>query len=296
MTKFIISTDTCADMPRSWYEKNKIHYIPIKYILDGEEHAKCFDKEAEFDAFYDGIKNGALPTTAALNPFELKEYFENILKAEKTGDIIHVCLSSGLSVTHQNAVSAAAEINKDLKGRKVYVIDSLSATVVIGAQLEELVKLREQGVAAQAAVEAIETYRDNQQGWVIMSDLFHLKRGGRISPTKAAIGTMLNIRPVIHLSKIGKLGIENKERGNLKAIKYVISRMEKYAGPDFPKSTIWVARTSQSELYEQFLVAVRKAYPEMVIKTAVVGPVIGAHLGCGGVGVVWHGNPRLDIE
>ena len=303
MKNFVISCDSCADMPRSWYEQNGVHYIVMKRILNGVEYTECFDKDAEFDAFYEGLKKGDLPTTTALNPFELKEYFENILKKEPAGDIVHVALSSGLSVTFNNAKSAAAEINKTLKDRKIHVHDSLTGTLGIGAQVAELVELRDKGTSFADAIAKVEASRAHQQGWVIITDLFHLKRGGRISSAKAAIGTMLNIRPIICISKAGKLAFENKMRGNIKAIQYVMEKMVKYGekwckenGGDFKKSTVWVVRSSKSEIFDQVLVKLRASYPDIHIKTFAVGPIIGSHLGCGAVGVLWNGAPRLDIE
>jgi len=129
-----------------------------------------------------------------------------------------------------------------------------------------------------------------------MTDLFHLKRGCRISPTKALIGAILNVRPIIHISRRGKLAMENRERGNFKAVKYILSRMEKY-GEKFDKNCeVWIVRTTQSELFELMKDSIRSQYPEVKIRTSIVGPIIGTHLGCGGVGVLFHGAPRLDIE
>ncbi|MDR0462052.1 MAG: DegV family protein [Christensenellaceae bacterium] len=303
MSNFIVSTDSCADMTPSWYKKNDVQYIVMKRVLGGKEISEVFEKDSEFDTFYEGIKRGDLPTTTQLNPFEVKTYFEDILKSTPSGDIIHIALSSGLSATHQNTVSAASEVNKELEknkiNRRIYVPESFSATLAQGQIIEELVRLREQGVTTKEALAKTEKFLAHQHGWVIMTDLFHLKRGGRISPAKAAIGSILNIRPIIHLSAKGKLAIENKERGNKKAIKYVLSRMEKYgekADANFAKSTVWVVRTSKSDLFEEVIASIRAAYPDVHIRTAIVGPVIGTHLGCGGVAILWQGAPRLDIE
>lgn len=301
--KFIISTDTCADVYKSFCEKNKIHYIIMKRIVNGCEIGEIFDSEADFDRFYDELKKGSMPTTTQLNPFELKDYFNSILAKEKTGDIIHISLSSGLSTTCMNAISAAEEVNKIMeekgKNRRVYVIDSLIATLGMGSMLHKLIELRDAGVETTDAVSQIEHMRDHMQGWVIMTDLMHLARGGRISNVKAAVGTMLKLRPIIHVSKKGKLAIENKVSGSAKAIKYVLSRIEKFGekfDPDFHKSTVWVVRTSRSDLHEQLLSAVKSAYPNLTIKEGIVGPIIGSHLGCGGVAVLWQGATRLDIN
>ena len=298
---FIVTCDTCADMPKSWYEKNDVPYIIMRRILGGKEINECFDKDSEFDAFYESIKKGDLPTTTQLNPFELKDFFEEIFKKYPDGDIIHVALSSGLSASYNNAVSASNEVNKTLGGkRKVHIVDSLMGTLGIGAQVEELARVRDEGMTTESALKHIANFRTHQQGWVIMSDLFHLKRGGRISAAKAAIGSVLNIRPIIHISAKGKLAIENKMKGNIKAVKYLVSRMEKYGekhvGGDFSKSTVWVVRTSKSDLVDLTVASIRAVYPEVKIRHGIVGPIIGTHLGNGGVAVLWNGAPRLDID
>jgi DegV family protein with EDD domain len=294
-------------MPRTWYEKNGVKYIVMKRIIAGRELCECFDADRDFDEFYEGLKKGECPSTTALNPFELKEYFEKILKETSDADIIHTSLSSGLSATCNNAMSAAREVNKSLEAaqdpRRVYVIDTLIATLAQGQMVDELVNLRNAGAATIDAVKKIEELREHQQAWVIVSDLFHLKRGGRISGAKAAIGSVLNIRPIIHLSQKGKLAMESKMRGNQKAVKYLLSRMEKFGEKyckdnnlDFFNQTIWVARTSKNEITDLLLASVKSQYPKMKIRTGIVGPIIGTHLGCGGAGLLFIGAPRLDIE
>jgi len=300
---FIVSTDNCCDLTKSRLTELGVRCILLKRILGTKESSELFDTAAEFDVFYENLKKGDMPTTTQLNPFELKDFFEGILAREKEGDIVHICLSSGLSATCNNAVLAAKEVNREneKKGdkRRVHVFDSLMATLGQGEQVEELCRMRDAGISAKDAIAKLEEIRTHQHGWVIMSDLFHLKRGGRISGAKAAIGSVLNIRPIIHLSLKGKLAFENKMRGNQKAIRYVLSRMEKFGekhSSDFAKSTVWVVRTSQSDIADATRAAIVSAYPGVTIKDAIVGPIIGTHLGCGGVCVLFRGAPRLDID
>lgn len=271
----------------------------MKRVLDGNEIGELFDSDKEYDAFYDTIKKGARPTTVALNPFELEEHFKKILNAEETGDIIHIPLSSGLSVTCENAIKVAETMNKTLKGRQIYVVDSLLATLGMGMQVEELITMRNEGKTTKEAIQRVQELRDRQQGWVIMSDLFHLKRGGRISGVKAAIGAILNIRPIIIINKKGKLVIENRMRGNAGAIKYVISKLEtlgEKALADFLKKPIYVLRTSAGQLHDDVIAAIKEKYPSANIKSGIIGPIIGTHVGCGGVAVIFEGAKRLDID
>lgn len=298
VNKFIISTDSSADIYKSNLLQKNIHCIIMKRVLKGKEFSELYDSDKEFDMFYETLKKGDLPTTVALNPFELQEYFEKILKDEPIGDIIHIPLSSGLSVTCENAKKAANEINKNLKNRKVFVVDSLLATCGMGQLIDELIVLRDNGASTQDAVKRIEQLRDRQQTWLFVSDLFQLKRGGRISGAKATIGTILNIRPIIVVSKHGKLAIENKMRGTQAAINYIIGKMEASAKVvnGFEKGTVYLTRTSQSKNYDEFKTAIKKRFPQVTINESIIGPIIGTHVGCGAAAIIFEGVPRLDIS
>lgn len=297
--QFTISTDSCVDLYRDYLKKNGVHCIVMKRVVNGQEFGELYNSKAEFEAFYEELKKGALPTTTALNPFELQEHFEEIFEREK-GDIIHLPLSSGLSVTCENALKAAEEVNKKYKARKVFVVDSLVATHGMAMLVDKLIEMRDSGMSAENALENIKQVRDRQQGWVIMSDLFHLKRGGRISGMAAAIGSLLGIKPIICVTKKGKLAIENKMRGSVNAIKYVLSKMEtlgEKSWTGFAESTVYLVRTSESKLYDEFAAAVKAKYPKIKLKEdLVVGPIIGTHLGGGAAIVLFEGAPRLDIE
>jgi len=297
--KFIISTDSCIDYYKSYLEQHNIYCISLTRVLNGVEVAEHYSSDEEFDAFYDTLKNGDRPTTVALNPYELKEYFKQILEKEKTGDIVHLSLSSGLSMTWENAQSAVDELNQELKDRQIHLVDSLSATIGMNHAIDKLMRLQDAGSTAQDAVKHIEELRTRQQGWVIMSDLMHLKRGGRISGIKATIGTVFNVKPIIVLTKKGKLVLENKMRGNAKAINYVLSKMKELgqdANEKFFDQTFYLARTSESPLFNELKTAIIHRYPNIKIKQSIVNPIIGTHLGCGIAAVLFEGARRLNIN
>jgi len=276
-----------------------VYCIVLKRILNGKEMNELYNSEEEFDKFYEELKKGAMPTTSLLNTVELQEYFEGILKAEPQGDLIHLSLSSGLSATCANAFKAAEAINKNLKGRRVYVVDCLIATHGMSMLVDKLIEMRDAGMLAAAAVKKIEEIRDHQQGWVIMSDLFHLKRGGRIGGFQAAVGSVLGIKPIIHINREGKLAIENKMRGAGNAIEYLLAKMEEFGvkhGTDFSKQMFYLVRTTKSNLYDDFKAAMLKKYPKMKYTERIVGPIIGTHLGCGGICILFEGARRLDVK
>ena len=299
MKNFIISTDSCVDLYKSSLIKQGVYSITMKRVLGGKELGEHFDSAKEFDGFYETLKKGAMPTTVALNPEEMSEHFQEILKKESTGDIIHIPLSSGLSVTCENSLKAAAEINKTLKGRQIFVVDSLIATIGMAWLVEELLALRDKGATTKEAISRIEQLRDHMQGWVIMNDLFHLRRGGRISGFKATIGTLLNIKPIIIVNDKGKLAIESKVKGSVKAIQYLLSRMEEFgekANKDFTTGTIYIARTSENKIFDDLKAAIKAKYPNLIIREGIVGPIIGTHLGCGGSIVLFEGAKRLTVN
>jgi DegV family protein with EDD domain len=297
--QFIISTDSCCDHYKSFLDKHNVYCIILRRIVNGKELVELYDSAEEFDRFYDEIKNGVLPKTTMLNSTELKEYFESILKVESQGDIIHLSLSSGLSGSYNSAVRAAEEINKTLDGRKVYIVDSLIATHGMSMLVDKMMEMRDTGAAAKDTIKKIEEMRDNQHAWIIMSDLFHLKRGGRIGGFQATIGTALGVKPIVHVNNEGKLAIENKMRGAGNAIEYILTKMDEFgvnAGTDFSKQMVYFIRTSKSKLYDDMLAAALKKYPKMKYTERIVGPIIGTHLGCGGVVTLFEGAKRLDIK
>jgi len=297
MTKFIISTDSCADFLKSEMLEHNVYCLPIKRIHGDKVYEEIYDTEKEFDGFYEGIKSGKLSSTSQTNPEEFLQYFNALLSEEKEGDIIHVTLSSGISGTYNCAVLASNEINETLNSRKIYIVDSLLATVGQMMLIDKLLEINGT-IDAEKAVKVIEQLRDNQHSFFMVDDLNHLKRGGRISATKALLGTILGVKPILTFNRQGKIVPCAKAKGNAKAIKTILELAEKNKdpkNPEFVNTTVYLVRTSKSETYENLKNAVIIAYPKAIIKEAVVGPVVGTHLGCGAVGFVFAGQIRLDI-
>lgn len=297
MSKFIISTDSCADLFKSYLEEKNVYSIILKRITGGVVSEELFDSYSEYEAFYDSIRKGALPTTSALNPSELAMHFGRILEKEKEGDIVHISLSSGLSVTFDNAAAVAEELSQT-SGRRVYAFDSLSASLGIAMQVDKLIELRDKGLSAEEAVKKLSAFRGRQQLWALVGNLFHLKRGGRLSTSKAAIGSLLGIRPLLIVNKKGGLAIEKAVRGTKKAIDYVLGKMEAQAqnsGIDITENTVYISHSSAKGNLEEMKSALAKRFPGIRLKEGMVGPIIGAHVGAGTVAVAFVGEERLDI-
>lgn len=298
MNKFIISTDTCVDHYKSYLKQNHVYYIIMNRICNGKVIGEFYDSPEEFRSFYDSLIKGELPTTSQLNPFEMKEHFEEVLKSEPCGDIIHLPLSSGLSETYENARIAAEELNKTLTGRKIYIVDSLSASLGIGMLVDRLIEMRNDGTDALNAIKKIEDIRDRQQVWTIVGNLFHLKRGGRLSGFKAAVGSLLKLKPIMIIDSKGKLTVEKTIKGERKAVEYLVSKFRELgvnAGIDYSQHPVYILHSFNEELFAQLEKALREQFPNINIKKGLVGPVIGTHVGEGLIGIIFEGCRRLNI-
>lgn len=297
MAKFTISTDSCVDSYKTQLEKNNIRYIILKRIVNGNEIEEMYDNEKEYEKFYEELKKGALPITSQLNLYELHEYFLDILN-NTDGDIIHISLSSGLSGTYENAKKAAEDLNATLFERKIYVFDSLSASRGIAMLVDRLMEYRDNNVDAKTAVEKLEHIRAHQQSWVTVGSLFHLKRGGRISMIKAAIGTLINLKPIIVINSKGKLVVENTVKGTKKTISYFLDKIQKFGVEkidNFFDKPIYLIHSCEYEFAKEVETAILEKYPTAKINIGLIGPIIGTHVGEGSVAILFEGAQRLDI-
>jgi DegV family protein with EDD domain len=294
--KFIISTDNCADYFKSTMDKIGVYGIPLKRIQGDKEFAEIYDSKHEFDNFYEEIKKGALPSTSQINPDEFVTHFKKILETEKTGDIIQISLSSALSGTHNSAAAAANELNPTLNGRKIYAFDSLTCSGGQMMQIDKFLELRE-NTSAEDAIRQVEKIRDSQQLLFTVDNLHHLKRGGRISAAKALVGTILGVKPVLTVNKNGKLAIVDKTRNN-KIVKMYQDKMGALAmpqGQQYENERIYAMFATRTELFDEVLRGIKEKYPKCVIKDVQIGPIIGAHVGAGAMGICFCGQPRLDV-
>lgn len=293
MNKVIISTDSCADEFKSIFKEKEIRYMPMIYILD-KEYKDTFDSQKEYDLFYTNMKEGAMPTTSMLNAYEMEEYFENIIK-ETNSDIVHIALSSGLSGTYDNTLKGANAVMERYPNNKVYVVDSLSATQGQNFLVNMAVAEKNKGTTAKTIFNILQETKHNLQHWFYIKDLFHLKRGGRISGAKAVIGTVLQTKPILTINTEGKLAINSKAMGTKKAVKLLSDKLETMQLENKEQDVVIANANApeEAELLKKFVLN-RFNKVNVIIKN--IGPVIGAHTGPGTVGIIFMGAPRLNIK
>ena len=274
MANFKIVTDSCCDFTDEMYRQYDIGCAPLSVLYKGVLHDN-FSDEASLKALYDGIRGGEMPTTSAVNP----EGWANVMKpALDAGlDVLAIAFSSGLSTTYQSAVIAADELREDYPERKIVVIDSLCAALGQGLLVWHACRKRDAGMSLEDTAAWVEANKLNVCHWVTVDDLFHLKRGGRVSATTAIVGSVLNIKPIIKVDNDGKLQSVAKARGRRAAI----DTLAKKVGEATDKDTVFIAHGDCLDEAEALAAAIKQKYGVKNVHIGYVGAVIGAHTGPG---------------
>ena len=287
---FVLSTDTSCDILRCELKADGIEYRPLVYTIDEVPYFDEFTADEEYKGFYDKIREGKMPTTSQINIMEHEEFFESLLNKYE-GDLLHVTLSSGLSSTYASACTAAKSV-MERTGRKVFVVDSLGATIATRHVVDKAKALRDAGVSAEEAANTLNDFVHHIQTWFMPVDLMHLKRGGRVSGPAAYIGTALNIKPILFINKVGGLSVVQKKMGAVKGIATMIDIFKRDA-IEAPQK-VYIA-SADSEFADDMKNKAKAARPDCDVEIGWIGPVIGAHTGCGAVGMSFLSDKVREI-
>ena len=288
MTTYQIISDSCCDFTDRQFQENNVLCAPLSVVYNGEAHDN-FSDEKNVKAFYDILRTGVTATTSAVNPEGWAKVMEPVLKEGK--DILILAFSSGLSTTYQSAVIAAQELGEKYPNRKINVVDTLAAALGQGLLLWYACRKRDEGLSLEELTAWVEENKLHLCHWVTVDDLSHLKRGGRISATTALVGTMLNIKPIIHVDDEGHLINVAKCRGRKAATEFIASKLGEL-GEGYDNSTVFVAHGDCPEDAAALAEILKKKYGVKAVITGYVGPVIGAHTGPGVLVVFFMGKNR----
>ena len=288
MSDYKIITDSCCDFTDEQYRQLDVSYAPLSVVYDGESHSN-FSEETAVKAFYDRLRTGTTATTSAVNPEGWAELMKPILEEGK--DILVLAFSSGLSATCQSANIAAEELREKYPERTIKVVDTLCAALGQGLLVWYACKKRDEGLSLEALTEWVEENKLHICHWVTVDDLSHLKRGGRISGATALVGTMLNIKPIIHVNDEGKLINIAKARGRKAAINYIADKVGEL-GEGYNNDTIFVVHGDCAGEAEQLAEICRSKYGVKDVHIGYLGPVIGAHTGPGVLAIFFLGKNR----
>ena len=289
MRRFIISTDTTCDLPQSYCKDNLIDIHSLFYRF-GEKEIYGDDNILTEAEFYSRMRNGEMPTTMANNPEDSRKIFES--RVREGYDIIHIAFSSALSSACQNTKIAANAVMEAYPECCITVIDSLSASMGEGLLVYKAVQYMNNGHSYQETVSYIEDTRLSISHQFTVDDLFHLHRGGRVSKATAVIGTIINIKPLLHVDDEGRLISIGKVRGRKKSLISLVDKMEATMG-DKDNSTIMISHGDclDDALFVKELVLKRCDKVHNVLINYVC-PTIGAHSGPGTVALFFEADTR----
>ena len=289
MKDFLISTDTTADLPDNYVKENNIDIHTLFYAFG--EVIYGTDNTMPEKEFFDRMRKGEMPTTMACNPQDCKTIFEK--RVNEGFDILHIAFSSALSGTYNSSRIAAEELMEDYPDRKIIVVDSLGASLGQGLLVYLAQEKKEQGEDMETVAKWAEENRLHMVHLFTVNDLNHLYRGGRISRTTAVVGSMLNIKPVLHVDNDGKLTAIGKVRGRKKSLQELVKLMDEKIGSYHDTChTIFISHGDCEEDANYVAEKVKEKYQINTIIMNQVGATIGAHSGPGTMALFFVGDER----
>lgn len=290
MNTYRIITDSSCDMTQEMADALELEIVPLYVHYRGKDWPNYLDGRALDTAeFYQGLRSGEMTSTAAANPAQWKEAARLALEAGQ--DVLILAFSSGLSTTFNAAFMAAQELLEEYPQRKIYVVDTLCASLGQGLLCYHVAKRRQEGATIEEARDYAEANKLHLCHWFTVDDLMFLKRGGRISGATAVMGSLLQIKPVMHVDNDGHLVPVSKARGRKASIQAMAAKVGETAF-DPAKQTMFISHGDCLQDAEYLAELLKQQYhvPEVAINY--VGPVIGSHSGPGTLALFFLGDHR----
>ena len=290
MAEYRIITDSTTDLAPEMIRELGVQVAPLCYVMDGSTyHNIPGGGEMSDQAFYQKLREGTMPTTTQINSEEFVALFTPVLEAGE--DILYIAFSSGLSGTCQSAHLAARELKDRFPERRVEVFDSLCASMGEGLLVYHAATRKNQGATMDEVLAWLKENVLHLCHWFTVDDLNHLKRGGRVSTATALVGTMLGIKPVLHVDDEGHLIPVSKVRGRKQSLDALVKRMEETA-QEPAGQMVFISHGDCLEDARYVERQVREKLGVQQVEVGYIGPVIGAHSGPGTVALFFLGKER----
>lgn len=285
----VIIIDSCTDLPVKYVLDNDIPAMSLTCLLKGKEYPDDFGKSLAYKEFYDIVKKGDMPTTSQVNSFRFVEEFKKHVKEGKA--VIYIGFSSALSGTVGSAMSAKTTVLEEFEAADITVIDSKSASLGYGLLAYYACEMLKNGESKEEIINWVENNKLKMNHWFTVEDLFHLKRGGRVSTTSAIIGTVLDIKPVLHVDNEGRLIPVTKVKGRKKSLRMLAEELKaRIVNPEEQVIAISHGDCIEDVEYLKDMILKEVKVKEVIVNH--VGPVIGSHSGPGTVALFFLGNER----
>lgn len=288
MRDFVILTDSCCDFSAEMVSELDLVVRPLSFTMEGKEYFNYPDnRDIQPDVFYNKLRSGILGTTSAVS---VGAFQEDMAKIVDTGrDVLCIAFSSGLSTTYQSACIAAEDVMAANPGSKVLVVDSLAASLGQGMLVYLAVQEKRKGVSLEQLRDYVEKKKNHMAHWFTVDDLNHLKRGGRVSAAAALLGTMLQMKPVLHVDDEGHLIPVSKVRGRKASINALLKQMEETVTEP---SLVFI---SHGDCYDEAAALGKTICEKFPVEKLVinhVGPVIGNHAGPGTIALFFEASHK----
>ena len=290
MSEYVIVTDSSADLTAGMAEELGVEVLPLSFMVKGQTYRNYPDnREMDPGAFYAMLRAGEMATTAAVNVADYTSVLEPLLEQGK--DVLVLAFSSGLSATYQSSVIAVEELRARFPERKIFTVDTLCASLGQGLLVYLAAKKQQAGASIEEVRDWAEENKLHLCHWFTVDDLHFLKRGGRISAATAVLGSMLHIKPVLHVDDEGHLINMGKARGRGASLTALVDHMEETA-IDPASQVVFISHGDCLADAEKVAADVKKRFGVKEVVINHVGPVIGAHSGPGTLALFFLGSRR----
>lgn len=288
---YVIVTDSASNLTPEYVEKHNILMISLKYYVGENEYDSYVKNASEnwLKEFYGVLRQKETVTTSCVNESVFTELFEDILSKGK--DFIYLAFSSKLSATYDVGYTVAEKMKEKYPQRKIYVVDTKGASLGEGLAVDYAVNQRDSGKSIEEVYQWQEENRLNISHWFTVDDLFFLKRGGRINIATAIAGTIIGIKPVLHVDDEGRLINVTKARGRRKSLEMLVDKMEELAvNPG--KQRVFIAHGDCIDDLKYVQKLIKERFGTKEFEITYINPVIGAHSGPGTVALFFYGKNR----
>ena len=292
---YVLSCCSPADLTKEQFEARDIHYICFHYFLNGEAYLDDLGQSIPHDEFYARMAAGEDTSTSQISISEYVDFFSSFM--EQGLDVVHVCLSSGISGTINSAQNAALIVRERYPERRIYIVDSLAASGGYGLLMDAAADKRDEGLSAEELVKWLEENRLKLHHWFFSTDLTFFVKGGRISKTAAVFGGLLEICPLMNVDYEGRLVPRHKIRTKKKVIRECVKKMEEHArdGYDY-NGKCYITNSACMPDARAVADLVEAKFPKLDGRVVInsVGNLIGSHTGPGTVALFFWGDERVD--
>jgi DegV family protein with EDD domain len=289
MRDFVIATDSDTEIPYTFADKYKMPVFLMPYTVNSEEKLFDLGKNTDFAGFYEGMKKGDDVITSTRPPIDIADFFRDIVKKGK--DVLYLSFSSQLSGHYDLALAARDMAAEEFPDARIEVVDTLRISMGAGILVMQAQKLKNEGKSMDEIKDWVLKNRNRAHEWFSVDDLSFLKKGGRLSGTAAALGTILDVKPILIVNKEGKVVAVEKIKGTRKVFRFLLSVVQENV-EDPEQQTLYVLHANDMENAQKLSELIKENVPfkDSVIQD--IGPVIGCHAGPGALAVVFMGKEQ----